>query len=281
MTSFKSIPAVLSTVSTEVPDSKVSNSSANLQTPRASKSSQLLQALLALDEKYASEVKSTSSGNSSDVKLSVPKLSSLLQARSMSSHLKGVGSKPIRVRLVSNFTLTSAAATALTQVQALSPVGASDFSSFAALYDLYRTVGITIFWQANASGNINGNVTYGFAFDPSNIGAYASTSDVMTAEQHVGPALLQGTGLNASTLGTTTSQNHPGYCKFPVKIKTQKYGLRNDSTASNAVGGSWVGTSDTTAVVGWFKPFIPSAGGALTTSVQCFVAYDVEFMSRT
>ncbi len=280
MSSFKTIPAGLSALSTEVPDSKVSNSD-SMCPPQSSKSSRLMQALLALDEKYASEVKSTSSGTNSDVKLlTVPKLSSLLQARSMSSHLK-VGSKPIRVRLVSNFTLTSAAATALTQVQALTPYGASDFSSFAALYDLYRTTAITVYWQCNASGNINGNVTYAIAFDPSNIGAYSSTADVMTAEQHVGPALLQGTGLNASSLPTTVSERHPGYFKFPVKIKTQKVGIRNDSTASNAVGGSWVGTSDTTAVVGWLKPYVPSAGGALTTSLQCYVAYDVEFMART
>lgn len=283
MSSFTTIKPTLSTLSADVPDSKVSNTSIIASTPCGSNSSRLIQALLSLDEKYASSVKVLPQDSVSDVKLNtVPKLNSRFLARHLGNRSgKSSGAKPVNVRLVANYELAGSANTALDTVQALSPIAVQDFSSFASLYDLQRTKAMTIYWRTASSSQINGAVAGGFAFDPSNVGTYASLPDVLTAQQHVGPILMSGTSIDVSSLGTTSSSTHPGYHRFDVHLSTGKNKITNDSTASNAVGGGYVGTSDTTAIVGWIKPYIQPMGASVSSSLSMYVVYDVEFSSRT
>lgn len=188
---------------------------------------------------------------------------------------KKKGGNVVLVQLQSKFVLTSAANTALTSVQALSPIGVSDFDSFASLYDLCRVHSISADARVNSSAAVTGAFDWALAFDPSNIGTYASLPDVLTAKHHMGPFVMAG-GINISPGSPLTPT---GFKKMSFPLEMQR--VTNDSTASNVVGGGWFGTSDTTAVVGWLKPYIDPLGGALTSSITCYVTYNVEFKSRT
>jgi len=184
----------------------------------------------------------------------------------------GVGNV-VMTRLVAKYSTVSAAGAAITSVQALSPLGVQDFSSYAALYDLVRVKKVEVMVRLE-SGVLNGSLDYAVAFDPSNLGAYASVADVLTARHHVGPLIAYGT----VSVGTA-SVNKTGFQRFTARLEQER--VTNDGTAANAVGGGWIGTSDTTAVVGWLKPYVSAAGGAIVQTLFYYVVYDVEFKSRT
>lgn len=207
-----------------------------------------------------------------DTKDERPSLSATVKV-ALSRHIKS--RDPIRVRLVGWYVLNSSAATALTQVQALSPVAVADFSSFAALYDMWRVRHVTFIFRGSSSATITGSADWGLAFDPSNLGAYNSLADLMTAKNHAGPFVLSG-GLQNMSPQTTTKT---GFHTLSAKLEPQR--VTNDGTADNAVGGGWVGTSDTTAIVAWAKPYIPSLGAGIVGSISLYVMYDTEFKART
>jgi hypothetical protein len=177
------------------------------------------------------------------------------------------------VKLVGQYVLTSAANSALTQVQALSPISVSDYSSFAAVYDLCRVKGVVVNFRVASSGAINGSCDYAVAFDPSNLGVYAGVSDVMTAQHCRGPFV---TGTNLGVAPVNPSGFHSLECILPVQTR-----ITNDGAAAAAVGGGWFGTSDTTAVTGWLKPFIASFGAGVTSTIVYYVTYMCEFKART
>jgi len=208
--------------------------------------------------------------------LSVPYGLSIKALTSSSRARVRVPGKAVKVKLVGSYALVSSAATALSQVQALSPIAVSDYASFAAVYDLWRVKHIRIRFRLGSSGAIAGSADGAVAWDPSNLGAYASVSDVLTAQHHFGPICLLG---SQATYAGTASVNGTGFHEFGFPLVDQR--ITNDSSAASAVGGGWVGTSDTTAIVGWVKPYINSLGGSLTSTLTMYVIYDVEFKSRT
>lgn len=192
----------------------------------------------------------------------------------LSRHLRA-SKDPVRVRLASWYPISSSAATILNAVQALSPIGVTDFSSFAAVYDLWRVKSLHVMVRTDSSGAMTGSADWGLAWDPVNIGTYSSLADILTAKTHIGPFVICGANSLQSPQSFTSNGFHSMHCKLvPTK-------LTNDSTAVNAVGGGWVGTSNATAVVGWLKPFCASLGGSLISSMSIYVVYDVEFKSRT
>lgn len=184
--------------------------------------------------------------------------------------------KPIKVKLVSRYDLSSTAATPLTSVQALSPIAVQDFSGYAALYDLQRTLRVHVAWYAQSSGTINGSATYAVAMDPSNPGVYGSVADVLTAQHKAGPFVL---GQNSNSKDPGLSMTASGFRTLDMSCIPTK--ITGDSATSNLVGGGWTATSNTTAIVGWFKPYVDSLGGALVSSITMYVTYYVEFKSRT
>jgi len=182
---------------------------------------------------------------------------------------------PYKIQLVGNYVLTSAAATSLTQVQALSPIGVSDFSSMAALFDLWRCTKVRIHARLTGSAAPAGSGEWALAFDPSNVGAYTSVADVMTALHKVGPFVFAG----STAVMFPAITNRTGFVELEAPLVNQP--IKNDGTAANAVGGGWVGTSDTTSIVGWLKPMVNSFGPGITSTLSFFVTYDCEFKSRT
>jgi len=216
------------------------------------------------------------SGDSKDVKsadqkavVAVPRL---LQGRSAGAKFAA----PVKVKLVGRYTLTSSAATPLSTVQALSPLAVSDFSSFAAVYDLVRTLSIRVHFCCLSSAVVAGFSQYAIAWDPSNIGAYSSISDVLTAQVHQGPFLIGG---GTSTREPSLSSTPTGFHSMSAKLPVNK--ITNDSTAANIIGGAWMGTSNTTGVIGWIKPYVDSFGVGVSSTIDMYVTYYVEFKSRT
>jgi hypothetical protein len=183
----------------------------------------------------------------------------------------------ITVKLVGGaYVLTSAANTALTTVQAVSPIAVSDFSSFAALYDLCRVTSVDVHYRVASSAAINGSVDIGLAWDPSNIGPYASLTDIMTAKHYHGPCTITGTPSQVSPAPVSSS----GFWHMGT-IGLMPRPVVNDGTAAAAIGGGWFGTSDTTAVIGWLKPYAAACGGAVTSTMVIYVTYTCQFKSRT
>lgn len=181
-----------------------------------------------------------------------------------------------KVKLVGRYDIVGTAATALNTVQALSPIGVSDFSGFAALYDLCRVESIDVKFCCLASATIPGFTQYAVALDPSNLGTYSSVADLLTAQTKKGPFLIGGSGLNREPgLSMTKTGFHE------MKIKLVETRLTNDSTASNLVGGGWFGTSNSTAVCAWFKPYAESFGAGVVATITMYVEYHCTFKSRT
>ncbi len=182
---------------------------------------------------------------------------------------------PVVVNLAAAYVTTSAAATALSAVQALSPIGVADYSSFAALFDLWRVRGITVHFRLTGSATPAGSGAWALAFDPSNVGSYSGVDDVLTAQHHAGPMVF---GIKSTTF--PEPMNHSGYYRLKLALPVESR-VTNDGAAANAVGGGWVGTSNTTAVVGWLKPYVNSWGPAITSTIEYYVVYEVEFKART
>jgi len=181
----------------------------------------------------------------------------------------------VHTKLVAKYSLVSSPNTALTQVQALSPISVSDWSGYAGLYDLCRVHAVTVHVMATFSLAVNGTVTGGLAFDPSNLGAYASVADVMTAAHRIAPMAFSGPSLTVAPL----PYNGDGFWKMHAKLVPAR--LTADSSAAALVGGGWFATADTTALVGWLKPYVDAGGASNTSALICFVTYDCEFASRT
>jgi len=199
-------------------------------------------------------------------------------SRAMISSGKRRISDPIRVKVVSTFSITSGTNAFNQSVTSLTPVGAQDFSSFAALFDEVRCTRID-FDAAVLASSAPAPIAAGWAFawDPSNIGVYSNVPDALTAEHHVGPVALPQQDALASPLAETPS----GLYHLSVPVHPQR--LTGDGSISGDVGGGWfaTGTSATNAVVGYIKSTIPALGTGVTSTFYGYAAYHLEFRNRT
>lgn len=208
----------------------------------------------------------------------VPTTAKMVRLRHVMTMARSGGSKqtdPVEARLVGLYVQSSAAATALNAVQALSPIAVDDFASFAALFDLWRCKSVEVKLRLSGSSAPAGSLSWAVAFDPSNVGVYGGVPDVLTSKFHLGPCVA-----GIKTLIYPESFTPSGFYDLKAVLPASSR-VTNDGAAANAVGGGWVGTSNTTAVVGWMKPFVPSFGPAITSILEYYVIYNCEFKSRT
>ncbi len=206
-------------------------------------------------------------------KVSVPRLHHALAH--LGKHGKGQN-QTVKVVLVSNSQLASSANTALTTVTSLTPNTAQDFSSFAAVFDLVRVTKVDFHVRLATSGTaLNGTASWGVAFDPANAGTYSSVSDVMTAAFKIAPIVI----LNTTPTAPDFSMTKTGFLEFHGKLESQR--VTNDGGATAVVGGGWFGTSDTTAVIGYVKPYVPSLGTGVVSNLEFYTTYHAEFKWRT
>jgi len=188
---------------------------------------------------------------------------------------KGVKGNKVVTNIVLTGQVASAANTALTTVTSLVANNAQDWSSFSSVFDMARVLKIKFHIRLAAGGTLNGTASWGVAFDPSNGGAYGSTADVLTAAMKLAPVVI----LNTTATAPDFSMTKNGFLNFGRKLEHQR--ITNDGGATALVGGGWFGTSDTTSVLGYLKPYCPSLGAGVTANLEYYAELLTEFKWRT
>jgi len=184
----------------------------------------------------------------------------------------------VNVKLIQSTTNTSPSNSAYFPVVAISPNGCQDFSGFAALYDEYRVRSMKAHFVVAPSGPVTAvGANAAFAFDPVNSGAYSNASDVQTAQHSVGPLAIS---LTASP-SFPIPHNKSGYWVLKVPKLVPTVLPNGSSVLTAAVGGSWIGTSDPAAVVGYMKGVCSALGSGITSTFGVYIHMDVEFRMRT
>jgi len=185
-------------------------------------------------------------------------------------------------------TASSSANTAFNTVYVLTPGSATEFASFAALFDEARCMGITVHifvgCSTGASGAGPANV-WAVAFDPANTNQYSAIEVLLAAQQRT-PIILacDGTG-SPGPVGTAilpTSRN--GGVVLKIKVPSLNVENLGSSAPIDLVGnGWWAMTSGTpaNAVVGYLKPLIEAIGTSGVTTIRMIAEYHMEFRSRT
>jgi hypothetical protein len=175
-------------------------------------------------------------------------------------------------------TSTSSAATAQNLSQTIQPVSATEFSSFANLFDEARCIGLEFWASVYATGAANTSVIEcAMAFDPANNGAYSEPAQMLNASQHrywiLNPVVGGGADQAVTSRGLHT-----------LKVRIPKGDSLPGSTSGfpAIVFGSWFPCTATAAnaVVGFAKFSIdpPSVG---TTVLTYGWRMQMEFRSRT
>ncbi len=204
-------------------------------------------------------------------------VNSMLARRSLLERVsfRHTKNSPLRVLIVDRATVTSSANTALTTVTSLTPLAASDATSFATVYDDARCVsGETRFIPSAANGGVPASAlvrcAFALAYDPSNSGVYTTVQQPLEARYHWGPAYFTGNGLPQTTNGKGHLSLHwkPQYTLTP-------------GGSSFVIGGNWTSSTDTGAIVGYLKPYIEAAGAAIATQFDMYTMYILEFAYRT
>lgn len=184
----------------------------------------------------------------------------------------------VRVRVpAAVVTATSAANTAFTTVQNLTPVAAPDAVTYAGVYDICRTIGFEVILIPFVTTTVSGAPTNAgavacgaLAYDSANAGAYSTLAEVLGSNQYLGPW--------AHVIGPLFDGHKGGIIKAKWRVPRPVVdpGLVTDLLDSN-----WVATSDTSVLVGYLKPYLEAAGGALSTVLRIYVIYDMEFRARS
>jgi hypothetical protein len=197
---------------------------------------------------------------------------------------KKVGANTVRVRIPQAMVqFVSAANTAFNTVSTLTPLAASEATTYSIVYDTARCRGfwLKLYGQVTTTANgvptnaINTTTVQGLAYDASNNGSYASVEATLIAENHWGPYCPN--ALPQQYTGGGYGSGMPGkwsYVKIPKPVVDP--GLVTDLLDSN-----WVSSKDTGVVVGYLKPYLTAAGAATSSVMNVFVIFDMEFTSRS
>jgi len=224
-----------------------------------------------------------------DEKAATMKMASV--ARALSSGKGKVAS--FRTTMVQKFTWgPTAANTAYSTVQALTPMGSTEGGNFSTIFDEVKTVGVTVHFSTFTLSDGNTAApqpTFGIlGYDPSSTTALGSVAAGIEIAEKFGPFSLQTllpVTINApsgpaagyvSVAPTQTTKTGLYMKKFKIMGKT----VLNPGTSTEIVGGSWVSTQDSNQIVGYLKPYFEAAGAHMETGAIVWVEYHVIFRSR-
>jgi len=212
-------------------------------------------------------------------------LTTLSLMRNLAGARKGkskVGLKPVKVWLVTSASITGAANANTFPVITLSPLTATDWSGFAALYDLARVTRVEFIYLITAVGTPQGG-QFAVAWDPANPAAYASVNDVLTAGSHDGPRAFSFAPAPYTSAGPsidTQVVSNTGFHKISVKLPTQTL-VANDNLAEKVIGGGWVATTASNFNIGYMKFAITAFGAGSTSGGSYYCRFLTEFKSRS
>jgi len=186
----------------------------------------------------------------------------------------GAFGKILRTHIVSFTTLQSSANTIFNTNYALVPSGGTEWSSFAAIYDECRVVGLSLHWIAYTGGQIPVFIPFGgLSFGPAVAITNTSIAAVAESTQNIVFPFVQTVGVTGSSQGTNPAKLHVW------KIRLSSAPLTSSSSGVY-VGGQWYPTADTSTQVGVVCPYFEAAGSSVTTNWRALVKYTVEFRSR-
>lgn len=184
--------------------------------------------------------------------------------------------RPITVKMCADFSFTTTAATVYNTVANLVPGLAFGFSSFAALFDEYKTTHIKFMVQVGPRVNIAQPMIYprwtiavDFAVNT------AATSIVDNMQQsHV----LLGVMNTNGALTYPNSMTESGLRTLSVSIPPGP--MADVGIVSDLMSGIWVPASDSSAIVAYALPYFESGGGLSQFTLQGIIEYTVAWRLR-
>jgi len=193
------------------------------------------------------------------------------------------GTRNFRAAFMGSINTISSIGTANGTVITLTPGTSSTFSSYAGIYDDWRTLRIDVWVKVMATttnstsgsltgtGNAPGNAIV--VYDPVDVTSLSSVGAGMNYQQSTGlwSVVAPGNGYPAA-------YTRNGFQMFHIKIPAPVVdpGILTDLLDSN-----WVSTKDTGVIVGYLKPYVDVLGAATYSVVCYFYRYHCEFRSRT
>jgi hypothetical protein len=214
----------------------------------------------------------------SPVSVQMERLKAVMLRRGLNTNLRFRHTRdaPLKVLVAERVTATSSNNTALTAVSSLLPFGIGDAVIFATVYDEVRCTGVEVrfsFCPVNSSVPSGAlvNALGAIAFDPATNGVYASVAQVCEAKVHYGPFQFS---ISSNTQPVITAKK--GHCSFFSTIPPSV-----QSGSSAVIGSNWTASTDTSAVVGYVKPYVDQLGTAIASQIQYIFMYHLEFAFRT
>ena len=185
--------------------------------------------------------------------------------------------KPFLANLWGVYSTSSSASTALTAVTTITVSNFVEWSTFSGLFDLARCIGMTIHTSAQAAhATAAPEMFWNCAYDPESPGVYASIENCLAAAVKTGVKRMSPN----SVFVAYSPQPVDNSGMYVWKVPRMPPILPDQSTAFTVYSGDWFDTANSTIILGYLKPYIPSASG-VTTAITHYVEAHMEFKLRT
>lgn len=192
------------------------------------------------------------------------------------------GKNPYKVQITYDHgTATSGAGAALATVYNCDPVLATEFASFAALFDEARLIATHADWFLTSTGSISTVLPLAIlVHDPATATALASVAAAYAHTKRAGPISpsLAGGSAQSAPLQVT---NH-GCVKLSSGMLMKGAVTQNGSGTLQVfpIQGDWFPTNSTAAITSFFKIYVEALGGTATSSSRLIQTFELEFRAR-
>jgi hypothetical protein len=171
-----------------------------------------------------------------------------------------------------------------TQVQ-LDPTAASEWSSWASLFDecRIRSISTRSYFGWSATTFAPATMTCAVvAFDPALATALTSIEQGMQHTRMAGPILVNSSAA-AQTVGSSMLQvtRLGGLEVKSGPLAKGALPMNNSGTLTTApVQGDWFPTNTSGAIIGWLKPYVEALGANISATFRTFIWFNAEFRMR-
>jgi hypothetical protein len=203
--------------------------------------------------------------------------------RASSNKRSGLANGPkVRVTLYGSETaVNSAAGAAMGGAINFAPSTASEFSSYAALYDEVKVLGGRIRFSASdaVTTSTAPDRQWAVGYDPAYGTVPASTDSVVESTQHVRGRTSFGPFIGSAVKVIGTYETH-GQHVFNFKCPTSPVFTDPAALTTNFPGG-WMNCGDPSDHAGYVRYYVAAPGGSTVTSFNYALELDCEFRIRT
>lgn len=187
---------------------------------------------------------------------------------------RALGGKPYRTRITQLASATnSGSGTAFSAVTNANMATAPDWTLFAALFDEVKCHSVACRLWARVASNDAAAIIVWDADDNTALGSVASGCSYA---KRAGPELVWSPTSTSALVG----YRYPSMVVHSGKLSGEGFPDESSGTpVAYPVRGAWVATTASTAIVGFFKPYL-EAVSAQTWSVRIYLQYDVSYRLR-